>query len=494
MQLSLKMGLGATRNLGANAGFNVFAALGARDGFAINFIKNRMVVNDAGNPSNAYDGDPQSKLTTYGADGWLIDPQKGLDLGAVRDFAVAIAKADFPYDATGIHVYARYTLNVADGADQRYLFMVDNASDGRFAVYTTPGAGFRMVTGNGVSADIELSSLALQADTEYRTFFGADANGRSWVDEGGVQTDDALHLLAANTAATHIGLGGYPDKVLRQLDGHLAEILVISGDVIRERRLTLEPLDPYYAAEGDSHTFNVSFGMPDTEFYPHLIGAAEGIAAGNFGSSGESSAKMLAEVDTMFAADLPSIATIYAGSNDTVTTVLASPAPTGNSFTVASAAKLAVGGWVLVNGESREIVTLSGDGVVLGAALSTVPVAGDEVTVDTVTNLRLWVQAVKAKGGARVVIIGSHYLNFVSGGDTTTTEQNLRAGIRVAQRAAAVAEGVQYVDTYAYMRDLILAGGVVQGDWTVWHQGATNTHLTPAGEQVLADAIRAAIF
>jgi len=28
----------------------------------------------------------------------------------------------------------------------------------------------------------------------------------------------------------------------------------------------------------------------------------------------------------------------------------------------------------------------------------------------------------------------------------------------------------------------------------VWHQGATNTHLTPGGEQVLADAIHESIF
>ena len=98
------MGLGSTRTTGVKAGFNVFSALGKRDGFAIDFIHNRMVVNDAGNPSNTYDGDPQNKLTTYGADSWQVDPQKGLDLDAARDFAVAIAKANFPYDPAGIHV------------------------------------------------------------------------------------------------------------------------------------------------------------------------------------------------------------------------------------------------------------------------------------------------------------------------------------------------------------------------------------------------------
>ena len=116
------------------------------------------------------------------------------------------------------------------------------------------------------------------------------------------------------------------------------------------------------------------------------------------------------------------------------------------------------------------------------------------MAVDTFANISGWIQAVKAKGVGRVVVIGSHYLNFNSGGDTVNTEQSLRASVRVAQKAAASAEGAEYVDTYAHMRALILTGDVAQGDWAVWHQGATDTHLTPAGEQVLADAIRAAIF
>jgi hypothetical protein len=114
--------------------------------------------------------------------------------------------------------------------------------------------------------------------------------------------------------------------------------------------------------------------------------------------------------------------------------------------------------------------------------------------VDTFGNISGWIQAVKAKGVAQVFVVGSHYLNFNTSGDTVNSEQTPRASVRALQRAAAMAEGVEYVDTYAHIRDLILAGDVVQGDWTVWHQGATNTHLTPAGEVVLADAIRAAIF
>ena len=205
MQLSLKMGLGASQARTAK-GFDAFAVLGARDGFAIDFTKNRMVVNDAGNPANVYDGGPQAKLTVYGTDPWVVDAG-GLNLSAARDFAIAMATNAFPYDPTGLHIYARFTLNGADSADQRYLFMVDNVGNDRFAMYTTSGAGFRWVTGDGASADTEVSTLTLAADTEYRTFFGADANGRSWVDDGGVQTNDQLHLLSA-AMPSHVGLGG----------------------------------------------------------------------------------------------------------------------------------------------------------------------------------------------------------------------------------------------------------------------------------------------
>lgn len=491
MQLSLKMGLGGA-NARAAKRFNAFSVLGARDGFAIDFTKNRMVVNDADNPANEFDGSPQSKLTVYGADPWQVDAQ-GLNLSAARNFAIAMSTGAFPYDPTALHIYARFTLNAADSADQRYLFMVDNSGNDRFAMYTTSGAGFRLVTGDGASSDTEVSALTLVADTEYRTFVGADAHGRTWMDDGGVQTNDQLHSLSAATTS-HVGLGGYPDQILRVLDGHLAEIAVICGDVIKDRRLTLEPLAPYYAAEGDSHTSNVSFGMGEAEFYPALVGSGENILARNFGGSGDSSAQMLGQIDNLFVEDVPSIASIYAGSNDEVTQIVASPVPTASSFDVLDASKLAVGGWVRVNSEVRKIGSLNDVSVVLENPLTIVPIADDELAVDTFANISGWVQAVKAKGVDRVVVIGSHYLNFVSGGDTLNTEQNLRSSVRIAQKAAALAEGAEYVDTYAHMCGLILAGDVAQGDWAVWHQGATNTHLTPAGEVVLADAIRAAIF
>lgn len=169
------MGLGGANARAADR-FNAFSVLGSRDGFAIDFTKNRMVVNDANNPANEFDGNPQSKLTVYGADPWQVDA-KGFNLSAARDFAIAMSTGAFPYDPAALHIYARFTLNGADSADQRYLFMVDNSGNDRFAMYTTSGAGFRLVTGDGASSDTEVSALSLVADTEYRTFVGADALG-----------------------------------------------------------------------------------------------------------------------------------------------------------------------------------------------------------------------------------------------------------------------------------------------------------------------------
>ena len=50
-----------------------------------------------------------------------------------------------------------------------------------------------------------------------------------------------------------------------------------------------------------------------------------------------------------------------------------------------------------------------------------------------------------------------------------------------------------YVDFYDWMRDLIVAGTYTQGDDTAWHVAVSNAHLNNTGEQILADAIYAAM-
>lgn len=494
MQIALKLGLGGLTGFPVlSPGNKVFDVLSDRAGFAIDFASSRMVVNDPVNFGNAYDGDPQGKLDVYGSDAWEVDPIKGINLSASRDFAIALATSLFPYNPTAIHVYAKFTLNTADSADQRYLFMVDNAGNDRFAIYTTPGAGFRWVTADGVTADTEISNLNNAADTVYRMTCGADIYGRTWIDNDGVQTDDQLLQLAA-ASPSHVGIGGYPTQVLRVLDGHLAEIAVVCEEIPVESRLSLTPYPALYAAEGDSHTFNVSFGLTSEDFYPAVVANDKQFSVRNAGGSGESSAQMLSQVQSFLSQGIPDIATIYGGSNDVDTVVSASPTPTDTIFNVMDAAKLAAGGWIMINGEGRKIAALNGAEVSLVLALTVAPISGDMVSIDTESNLKEWVQLVVGAGVGQAAIIGSHYLNFPVGGDSVSTEQPLRAICRVAQANAAASESVPYVDTYAYMRQAIVDGVVAQGDWAAWHQGPTDTHLNAAGEQILADAINNALF
>ena len=67
------------------------------------------------------------------------------------------------------------------------------------------------------------------------------------------------------------------------------------------------------------------------------------------------------------------------------------------------------------------------------------------------------------------------------------------AEVTPQQQAAAAQLGALYVDFHAYMRALIVAGTYTQGDATAWHVAVGNTHLNNVGEQILADAIYAAM-
>lgn len=470
-----------------------FDILGARDGFAIDFVAKQMKVNDQSAPANAFVGDPETKLTVFGADGYDYDPVRGLNISAARDFSIAFSTGAFPFNPSACTVYAKYRVNAATSPEQRYLFMTDNAGTDRFALYSVSGQPFRFVTGDGAAANVTVSSLDFTADLEETVVFGADGNGSSLIDSGGIHVDDPT-ILASSTPA-HVGIGGYNDRVLRVLDGYLAEIVVVCEPVLRDARTTLAPFRTTYKAEGDSHTFNVSYGILVEDFYPARVIAAlgSGFVGGNFGTSGDSSAEMVSQISAFLADGRPDIVSLYAGSNDTSTTVATSPAPTATGFDVANATKLAADGWIIVNGETAQIASVTGNSVTLTQPLSAAPPGGASVEIDTVANIRHWVQAMKAAGVQKILVIGSHYLNFSSSGDTPTQQQSLRAAMRIKQQQAATDENVPYVDTYAHMRDVILSGAVTQGDDLSWHVAAGNTHLNTAGEQALANAVHDAI-
>lgn len=190
--------------------------------------------------------------------------------------------------------------------------------------------------------------------------------------------------------------------------------------------------DSFIIGVGDSHTYNTAYGLYMRGFYPALLESALRTAGWrstslNYGVSGNTTTQILARMSSVLEQGTPSLAIVYAGQND--------------------------------------------------------------VAIDTQANLQSIVASIQAAGCSRVLVCGSHYMNFSSGGDTTSAQDAGYATLRGKQSAAAAASGAAYVDLYAYMRALIVAGTYTQGDDTAWHVAVGNTHLNAVGQQIVADAI-----
>lgn len=472
----------------------VFDVLGDRDGFAIDFVSRRMKVNDLQTPGNVFEGEPETKLHNFGSDPFDYDPIKGLNISAGRDFSVGLATALIPFNTNACTVYAKYSLNSAVTAEQRYVFMTDNAGDGRFALYSVDGAPFRFATGDGTSPNIVVSDMTPAADTEYRVVFGSDTNGKTYIDDNGVHADNSETL--ATTFPLYVGIGGYNDRVLRVLDGYLAEIAVIYEPMPTETRLTLDPFYTVYKAEGDSHTYNTNvatWGVAPDQFYAHRVAQAMGnrFIAGNYGWSGDSSAEMVHQLPEFFLDGRPDIATIYAGANDGLIDIVGDTAPTTTQVSVDHAYKsrLEPGGFVDVGGQKTRITARASNLITFDPPLAIVPVVGDQLRPDTTANIEYWIDEVRARGVNKIAVIGYHFINFTQGGDAPDAEHPGRAAIRVKQKAAAASRNVPYIDVYAHMATKITSGEVTLGDDLAWHVDVGNTHLNIAGEQAVADAV-----
>lgn len=95
------------------------------------------------------------------------------------------------------------------------------------------------------------------------------------------------------------------------------------------------------------------------------------------------------------------------------------------------------------------------------------------------------------RGCDRVVVVGNHYLNYSSGGDTLSTPVAVYddvTGIRAQQAAAAAAEGVVFADLYTFLKARIQAGLDVQGDYA-WHFANSNIHLNAYGNDLVAECL-----
>jgi lysophospholipase L1-like esterase len=256
----------------------------------------------------------------------------------------------------------------------------------------------------------------------------------------------------------------------------------------------------FLTAIGDSYTYNIDYGVTEAQFYPRRVAAALSDAkiALNFGISGNTTGNMVGRLAAITAPGKPDFAVIYGGTNDNsgATTVQASPAPTTTAFTVASTfgARYSAGALITVNGVNAEVLSVATDRITVTAPLGFTPSTGQAVALRTTDNLVKIGQSIQALGCNRILIPGLHYYNFASGlGDTTSAQSAGGLALRALEQAAATALGAVYVDLYAYMRALIVAGTYTQGDDTAWHVAVSNAHLNATGEQILADAMFAAM-
>ena len=375
------------------------------------------------------------------------------------------------------------------------------SSPGGFGTYTSNASVFGQIHNGSSYADINSTALTLQANVPYVQVVGYNGTAAYTGKNGGQEQSQTLTFTPDVNAQFNI-MGG---AAVGYWNG------AFFGCVYINRTLTDSEkgrLNQYYfsnanirplIAVGDSHTFNNSYGQTAADFYPDrldvLLGA-DTYQVQNLGVSGNTTANMVARITAGdHARNIPNgVAVIYGGTNDTNETfsVQASPSPTSTVFAVEAGrgSRFGAGAYITVNGVQAIVQSVATDTITLTSPLGSTPTAGQVVLIDTTANL---VKVAQTINSPRTIICGQHYLNFASGGDTVATPLAAQVALRALQSAAAATLGAVYVDFHAYMRDLIVAGTYTQDDDTAWHVAVDNTHLNNTGEQILADAIFAAM-
>jgi lysophospholipase L1-like esterase len=355
---------------------------------------------------------------------------------------------------------------------------------------------------NGSSyLEVSTSGLALQGNVPYVQTVGYDGTTAYNGKNGGTPqtrvqayTPDSLDALNIMGAASV----GY-------WNGAFFGCIYINRTLTAQEKLNTQ--EYYYRkanirpiiAVGDSFTYNNSYGQTIADFYPDRLDVLLGTTAyqvQNLGVSGNTSANMVARITAVDHKRTMGngVAIVYGGTNDTNVTfsVQAAPAPTSTVFAVEAGrgSRFGAGAYITVNGEQALILSVATDTITLASALSFTPTAGQTVLIDTQANI---VKLVQTIGCPRTLVLGQHFLNFATGGENTTASTGTLETLRNKQRTAASLTGAVYVDLYDWMRDLIVLGTYTLGNDTAWHVAVGDTHLNNTGEQIVADAIYAAM-
>jgi len=318
-------------------------------------------------------------------------------------------------------------------------------------------------------------------------------------DQGTGTYQNADLYVNAGADGTNFWFGSNQYKLLA-IDKELLEddLNDVENDFGDSVGLTIGPAKFTLVAIGDSYTYGVNGGVTANQAYVKVLDSrlSRVTYSVNLGMSGESTSKLMTRRKELLRVATPNMAIIYgSGTNDPATTVAASPTPTTTTFSVASGqgVRYAADGWILVGGVQAQVQSVATDAITLTAPLAGgAPAAGATVVNDTEKNLTELANYLKNAGCKRVMILGLHYFNLASGADTTTVEVPANAALRAKQQAAATAAGVVYVDLYAWMKALIIAGTRTQGNYAE-HVSSTDSHLSVLGQTTIADAIEATI-
>ena len=318
-------------------------------------------------------------------------------------------------------------------------------------------------------------------------------------DQGTGTFQNADLYVSAGADGTNFWFGTNQYKLLA-IDKELTEsdLNRVENDFGDAVGIAIGPAQFTLAAIGDSYTYAINGGVTANQAYVKVLDTrlSRVTYSVNLGVSGESTSKIYNRRRQMLRVATPNMAIIYgSGSNDPATTVAASPSPTSTVFSVAAGqgVRYAADGWILVDGEQAQVLSVATDAITLTAPLAGgAPTAGDSVVNDTQKNIEELVTYLQDAGCLRIMVLGLHYFNLASGADTTAVEVPANAALRAKQQAAATATGAVYVDLYAWQKALIIAGTRTQGNYAE-HVSSTDQHLSVLGQTTIADAIEATI-
>lgn len=268
--------------------------------------------------------------------------------------------------------------------------------------------------------------------------------------------------------------------------------LIISGAAARS-----------IACMGDSLTdLGPWYGVRPSRMWPAKVAAAlnvqgASVKARNFGRGGDTTNLMMGRFVQMTWFGVPNVGVVFGGVNDPSngTTVNGGAATTTSIPVQPGKGAALVGGYVTIGGETRLVNTSVNDTLTLATPLSGAPANAAAVTVATQANIEAMIDTLYAAGCSRNIVVSAQYLNFATGGDTTSTPYPAYVPVRAAQQAAATsraAKGAVFCDLYAHMRNLIVTGVDTQGS-NSWHAIANNQHLNDYGQSVVGDAVAATI-